>query len=111
MFTRDITFMIMAGGPKKIQNFSQNFATTFLWVSAHLSGFNIGAPIEYAYSILDDMELPHTKGHTSNPWNKCPTRGLMTTFRQQVGKFLLKSIITLCPIFEDPICRYLGDVP
>ncbi len=22
--------------------------------------------------IRDDMELPHTKGHTSNPWNKCP---------------------------------------
>ncbi len=21
----------------------------------------------------------HTKGHTSNPWNKCPRRGLMTT--------------------------------
>ena len=25
------------------------------------------------------MELPHTKGHTSNPWNRCPKRGLMTT--------------------------------
>ena len=53
----------------------------------------IGAPIEYTHNILhvsdqvppqthiiicDDMELPHTKGHTSNPWNKCPKRGLMT---------------------------------
>ncbi len=25
------------------------------------------------------MWLPHTKGHTSNPWNKCPRRVLMTT--------------------------------
>ncbi len=25
------------------------------------------------------MELLHTKGHTSNPWNKCPKRGLLTT--------------------------------
>ncbi len=24
----------------------------FLWVSAHISSFNIGAPIEYAHSIL-----------------------------------------------------------
>ncbi len=24
----------------------------------------------YCHSICDDMELPHTKGHTSNPWNK-----------------------------------------
>ncbi len=30
----------------------------FQWVSAHISGFNIGAPIEYA---------PHTKGHKGNP--------------------------------------------
>ncbi len=41
--------------------------------------------------ICDDMELPHTKGHTSNPWNKCPKRVLW----QRVGKFLLKSIIAL----------------
>ncbi len=33
-------------------------------------------------TYLHDMELPHTKGHTSNPWNKCPKRGLMTTGRQ-----------------------------
>ena len=47
----------------------------FQWASAHISGFNIAAPIEYAHS----MESPHTKGHASNPWNKCPKRGLMTT--------------------------------
>ncbi len=53
----------------------------FKWESPHISGFYIGAPIEYAHSILhvsdhlppyvgiacDDIELPHTKGHTSNP--------------------------------------------
>ena len=50
-------------------------------ICPHISGFNIGATIEYAHSILhvsdhlgiahkvqcDDMELPHTKGHTRNP--------------------------------------------
>ncbi len=28
------------------------------------------------------MELYHTKGHTNNPLNKCPKRGLMTTCGQ-----------------------------
>ncbi len=32
-----------------------------------------------AQPLLDDMELPYTKGHTSVPWNKCPKRGLRTT--------------------------------
>ncbi len=27
----------------------------------------------------DNMELPHTMGHTGNPWNNCPNRGLLTT--------------------------------
>ena len=46
--------------------------------SLDISPAPIGAPIEYAHNILhvsdyvtrykcDDMELPHTKGHTSNP--------------------------------------------
>ncbi len=30
-------------------------------------------------NICDDMELPHTKGRTNNPWNKCSKRGLLTT--------------------------------
>ena len=43
----------------------------FQWVFAHISGFNIGAPIEYAHSILHVSDhLPqyvataneHTKG-------------------------------------------------
>ncbi len=29
--------------------------------------------------ICEDMELPHTKGHTSNPWINCPKRGFLTT--------------------------------
>ncbi len=29
--------------------------------------------------ICDDMELPYIKDHTSNPWNKCPKRGLIST--------------------------------
>ena len=37
----------------------------FPWISAHISGFNIGAPIKYANSI------PHVS-------DKCPKRGLMT---------------------------------
>ncbi len=51
------------------------------WICLDLRPAPIGAPIEYACSILhvsDNMELPHTTGHTSNPWNKCPKRGLLT---------------------------------
>ncbi len=29
--------------------------------------------------ICDDMDFPHTKGHTSNPRHKCPKRGFMIT--------------------------------
>ncbi len=49
----------------------------FPWISARIYDFNIGAPIECAHSILH--VTGHTKGHTSNSWNKCPKRGLMTT--------------------------------
>ena len=33
-------------------NFHERAIMVFQWVSANISGFNIGAPIEYAYSIL-----------------------------------------------------------
>ena len=46
----------------------------FQWVSAHTSGFNIGAPTEYAINEIN---------------------ALREALGQQVGKFLLKSIITL----------------
>ncbi len=46
---------------------------------------------QWSPTSCDDMELPHTKGHISNPWNKCLKRGLLT----RVGKFPLKSIIAL----------------
>ena len=77
----------------------------FQWVSAHISGLNSGAPIEYACIILhapvityihDDMELPHTKGHTSNPWNKCPKRGLMTIGGQILIENHYRSFIQNC---------------
>ncbi len=39
----------------------------FPWVSAHIYGSNIGAPIEDEHSILHVSDhLPHTNGHTSN---------------------------------------------
>ncbi len=45
----------------------------------------------------DDMELPHTKGHTCNPWNKCPKRGLLTTGGQIPIK---KHYHSFCHIFR-----------
>ncbi len=38
-----------------------------------------GSPPTFITYTYMQMELLHTKGHTSNPSNKCPKRGLMTT--------------------------------
>ena len=56
----------------------------FQWESAHISGFNIGAPIEYAHNlILRAIPTIHEINF------------LREVLWQQVGKFLLKSIIAL----------------
>ncbi len=64
----------------------------FQWVSAHISGFNIGAPIEYAHSILHVSD-------TSNPWKNCPKRGLRTTGGQIPIKKHCRSFQTMLPYF------------
>ena len=52
----------------------------FPWVSAHISGFNIGAPIGYKLRAIPAI-------HEIN--------ALREVLWQQLGKFLLKSIIAL----------------
>ncbi len=60
----------------------------FQWVSAHISGFNIGAPIEYAIHEIN---------------------ALREVFWQRVGKFLLKSIIALLIWYQSDFCGIDGD--
>ena len=65
------------------------FPKVLVWLLDSITKSYLGSSNLY---ICDDMELPHTKGHTSNPWKKCPLREV---FWQRVGKFPLKSIIAL----------------
>ncbi len=55
----------------------------FAWISAQPllePLLNMQHPTSYIlHPAASYMELPHTKGHTSNPWNRCPKRGLLTT--------------------------------
>ncbi len=64
--------------------FCTNSDNGFPWISAQpllepLLNMHTASYMSLNPYKCDDMELLHTKGHTSNPWNKCPKRGLLTT--------------------------------
>ncbi len=51
-------------------------------------------------SWIADMALIDTRGHTSNPWNKCPRRGLMTTGVQIPIQKHYRSLGTEAPVLN-----------
>ncbi len=65
------------------------------WVSPHISGSNIGAPIEFAHNIL------YMSVVTELPYNLIlraaihKINALREALGQRMGKFLLKTIIAL----------------
>ncbi len=67
----------------------------FQWVSAHISGFNIGAPTEYAHSILhvSDHLPPYVMTWAIPAIHEI--NALRVVLWQLLGKFLFKSIIAL----------------